>query len=148
MGLFGSIMKAGGSLLASAESALAKITTADTLNRVCQAAFLIANADDNFEDSEKQMLQKVVARKLPHFKNAEIANAIDAAVDECAFSKVAGKLNLMENIAQARGTDDAKLIMLAVLAVANADGDFSKVEMDIAREICSKLGLRTSEYGL
>jgi tellurite resistance protein len=146
--MFGKLMGLGKTLMADADKALGRITSKPTLVRVCQASYLIAAADDNFSDAEKEMLQKVVQRKLPGFKMAEIAGAIDAAVDELAFSKVAGKRNLLANIEEAAGTDQADIIMLAVLAVANADNEFADVEKAVAREICMKLRLPLREYEL
>lgn len=138
----------GKSLVGDMDKALSRVTSKATMERVCQAAFLVAMADGDFSDEEKQMLQKVVQRKLPHFKNVEIANAIDAAADEVSFSKVAGKRSLMQSIEKAAGTDQAEIIMMAVLAVANADNEFSPVEQVVAREICAKLRLSPREYEL
>lgn len=148
MGFFDALKGAVSSIAADAERALNRSFGKATFERVVQAGYLIAAADGNVDDSEKVTLGKVIQRKLPQFKPSDVAKAIEAAADECALSAVAGKMALKENISKAAGTDDAKTIMLCVLAVADADGEFADSEKKVAREICQSLGLRAADYGL
>ena len=148
MGFFDSLATLGKNFLADAEKALGKVSSRSTLARVVQASYLIALADGHVDDSEKLTLGKVIQRKLPYFSNSDVAKEIAAAEDLCALSLIAGKVEILENIQKAAGTDDAKIIMLGILAVANADSEFSPSEMQVARDICIKLGLSTREYGL
>jgi tellurite resistance protein TerB len=148
MSIFSSLRDAAKGLIAEADKHLSRVTSKGTFERVVQACYLVAAADGNVSDEEKVITGKVIARKLPNFKAGEVAKALDAAADEMALSAVAGKLTLMENISKAANTDDAKIIMLGVLAVANADNEFSASEQTVAREIIRNLGLRASDYGL
>jgi len=148
MGFFDRMAEAGKSLLADVERATGRITGRETLNRVCQAAFLIARADGTFDPSEKAMLQRLVAAKLPQFTGADISAAIDAATAELEFSVDGGIQMLLASIAKAKGTDQAPLIMLVAVAIAAADGDFDDAEKAVARQIAAVLGVDPSGYGL
>lgn len=148
MGFLSSLSGIAKNVMADAEKALSRMSDKGTFERCVQASFLVALADGNVSDEEKVTLGRVIARKLPSFKASEVAKAIEGCAEECSLSMVAGKVALMENISKAAGTDGAKVIMLGVLAVANADNEFAPSEQAIAREICRKLGLSTSEYGL
>jgi len=134
--------------MADAEKALSRVSDKPTFLRTVKASYLVALADGNVSDEEKVTLGRVIARKLPTFKAGEVAKAIDDCAEECALSIVAGRVALMEDISKAAGTDGAKVIMLGVLAVANADGEFAPSEQAVATDICRKLGLSTREYGL
>lgn len=148
MGWFDSIKNIGTDFMAKAEQALSRFSDKATFERVVQASYLVAIADGNCSDEEKVVLGRVIARKLPSFKPSEVAKAIDACAEECALSLVAGRVALMDNITKNNNPEHAKIIMLGMLAVANADNEFQPSEMDVAREICRKLGLRPSEYAL
>lgn len=148
MGFFDRLADAGKALLADAERMAGRITGGATFQRVCNAAFLIARADGSFDGSEKAMLQKVIAAKLPHFKAADIVAAIDRAEGELAFSIEGGVQMLLAEIGKAKGTDEAPLIMLVALAIAGADGNFDDSEKAVARELCDVLGLDRARYHL
>lgn len=148
MGFLDSLKTIAGNFMADAEKALSRMSDKSTFERVVQASFLVALADGNVSDDEKVTLGKVIARKLPSFKAQEVAKLIEACADECALSPIAGKIALMENIQKASGTEGARIIMLGVLAVANADNEFAPSEQAIAREICVNVGLSPREYGL
>jgi tellurite resistance protein len=148
MGFLSSLKTLGGNFMADAEKLLTRVSDKPTFLRTVQACYLIALADGNVTDDEKVTLGKVIKRKLPSFSQGEVAKAIEDCADECALSLVAGKVALMENISKASGTEGAKIIMLGVLAVANADGEFSSSEEQQARLICRAVGLSTQEYGL
>jgi tellurite resistance protein TerB len=148
VGFLSSLKSIGGSIMADAEKALSRMSDRATFERTVQASYLVAMADGSVSDEEKVVLGRVIARKLPSFKASEVGKAIDACAEECALSKVAGKLALMESVEKAAGTDNAKVIMLGVLAVADADGEFQPSEQAVARDICRKLGLRAADYGL
>jgi tellurite resistance protein TerB len=135
-------------IFSDAERAFGRVTSGPVFERVVQAAFLIARADGSIDDSEKAALQGVIASKLPHFKAPDIMAAIAKAEGELAFSEVGGIQSLLANIAKSAGTDSAPLIMVVVLAVANADGDFAESEKVVARQIATRLGLNPSDYGL
>lgn len=149
MGFLDSLKTLGTNFLANAETALSRVSDKGTFERVVQASYLIAAADGNVDDNEKITLGKVIQRKLPNFKPQEVAKLIEACADECALSLVAGKLSLLDNIQKASSNPEgAKIIMLGVLAVANADGEFSPPEQTMARDICIKIGLSPRDYGL
>jgi len=148
MGFFDQLAGMGKQLFADAEREFGRITGRETFNRVCQAAFLIARADGSFDPSEKAMLQKVIASKLPHFKAADILKAIDDAAAELEFTVEGGVQMLLANIGKARGTDDAALIMLVALAIGAADGNFDDDEKKVAGQIADTLGVDRGKYGL
>jgi tellurite resistance protein TerB len=148
MSFFDALKGIAGNMMADAEKHLSRMSDKPTFLRVVQASYLVALADGNVSDQEKVTLGKVITRKLPSFKASEVAKAIEDCAEECALSPVAGKIALMESISKASGTEGAKTVMLGVLAVANADGEFAPSEQAIAREICRALSLSTSSYGL
>lgn len=126
----------------------ARVTERGTFQRVCQAAFLIARADGSFDPTEKTVLQKVIAAKLPHFRAADIATAIEQAEEELAFTVEGGIGMLLTNIGRAKGADAAPLIMLVAVAIGAADGTFDEDEKRVARQICVALGLDPASYQL
>lgn len=148
MGFFDQLKGAGRALFDDLDKTFGKVTTVHAFTRVCQAAYLIARADGTIDNSEKATLQKVIAKKFPHFKGADIAKAIADADDELSFTVDGGVQMLLGNIAKSAGTDEAAVIMVAVLAVANADGNFDDSEKAMAKQIASRLGLTPSDYGL
>jgi tellurite resistance protein TerB len=148
MGFFDKLASAFKEGFADLEREFARVTSRPTFERVCQAAFLIARADGSFDPFEKAMLQKVIAAKLPHFKAAEIADAIVSAEAELAFTVEGGIAMLLANITKARGTDDAPLIMLVAVAIGAADGEFDDTEKGVARQIAAALGLDPAVYNL
>jgi tellurite resistance protein TerB len=148
MGFLDSLKGIASNFMADAEKALSRMSDKATFIRTVQASYLVAAADGNVSDEEKVVLGRVIAKKLPSFKSSEVAKAIDDCAEEMSLSAVAGKVALMESIEKAAGTDGAKVIMLGMLAVANADNEFQPSEQQVARAICVKLGLRPQEYAL
>lgn len=148
MGFFDKLSALGKDLFADAERAFRHVTTRKEFAQVCQAAFLIARADGSFDPSEKAMLQKLIAAKLPQFGPRDILEAINDAEATLAFSVDAGVQMLLANIGAAKGTETAQLIMLVALAIAGADGNFDDDEKRVAREIATVLGLEPGKFGL
>ncbi len=138
----------GKSLFDDVEKTLGRVTSQGAFIRVVQASYLIARADGTVADAEKAALQKVLAKKFPHFKAADIIKAIADTDEEFAFTVEGGIGVVMANIAKAANTDEAPVIMVAVLAVANADGEFDEAEKLVARKIADRLGLTAGDYGL
>lgn len=148
MGFMDNLRGLGRSLFDDVEKTLGRVTSHASFTRVVQAAYLIAMADGSISNEEKGVLQKVLARKFPHFKTVDIVKAIDEAAGELAFTVEGGTQVLLTSIAKAAGTDEAPLIMVAVLAVANADGDFDDKERAVAKTIAGRLGLTPQDYAL
>jgi tellurite resistance protein len=148
MGFLDSLKSLGSNLLNEADTILSRFSDKSTFVRVVQASYLVALADGNVSDEEKVALGRVIARKLPKFKASEVSKEIEACAEICALSIAAGKVDLMENILKNSSHDNAKIIMLGMLAVANADQEFAPSEQSVAKDICSKLGLSPRDYGL
>ena len=131
----------------SGETLFARVKDADTFRRVVSGAFLIARADGVFDASEKSALAKLIAKDLSQFKIDDITAALDKAMAKIEFDAGLGKLELLDDIAKARG-ESAELVMRTCCYIGAADGKFDENEKAVAREICARLGLQPSNYGL
>lgn len=148
MGFLATLVGAAKSAAADMENALGRMTDAAAFKAVVNASYLMARADGTVTDDEKVKLSKVIQLKLPKFTTKDVVAQLNNAEAELDLSVTAGTMNLLDEIGKQAGKDSAKLIMLAILAVAEADGEFDGQEKVLAKQICGRLGLNARDYGL
>ena len=130
-----------------AETLFGRVKDKATFERVVLASYLIATADGVISNEEKNALTKMVQRKFPRFKIADITATIKHADDVISFDETTGKLEILNEIGKAKG-DSADLIARTALLVASSDGNVDQHEKDAILTILERLGLTPSLYGL
>lgn len=148
MGFLGTLMGAAKNAVADMENSLGRMTDASAFKAICIASYLMARADGHIDDEEKVKLSKVIQLKLPKFTAKDIVKVFADAEAELDLSVAVGTMNLLDVIGKQAGKDSAKLIMLAILAVAEADGEVAEEEKVLAKQIAGRLGLNARDYNL
>lgn len=130
-----------------AETLFARVTDKRTFKRVVYAALLIARADGNFDSDEKTALSKVIAKDFPQFKLADILSVLSEANEKIEFDETIGVMEIMDEIGKASGSD-AELIVRTACYIGASDGDFDADEQKVAKQLCERMALSPSAYGL
>ena len=126
------------------------------LRAVCAACALVAYADGEVTDDEveKMILFMHMNKDLKDFNESEITQIFQNFVTRIGFDFNIGKSEAFAALKKINvSSDHAKKVCEICIAVAKADGKFDqpghgKCELKIIREICSALGIRTSEFGI
>jgi tellurite resistance protein TerB len=133
--------------------AVKKFENKDLAEAAIGAAMLIASADGEVEDSELQTLQAVVT-SMDQFKHhqSEIGIMIDKYAQLLKAGALIGKMNIMREIADCRGSEQEIEDVLAVaITIAGADGEFEPAEVKVLKEIAVKLNFpasRLADFGV
>ena len=129
------------------ENLFNKVKDRALFKRVVQASFLIAIADGDFDSDEKKALAGVIKQKLPQFEISDILEVLDDCQSLTDFSLDMGTAELMDNISKARNEDSEMIVRIACY-IGAADGDFDPDERAVAKDMCTRMGLVPSLYGL
>lgn len=129
------------------QTLFAKVKDKKTFNRMVSACYLIANADDNFSDEEKQATAALIKKQLPQYDIKDIVSALSAAEEKVGFDKTFGNAEIMDEIAKAT-EEEAETIIRAAVFIGSSDGDFDDAEKDITRNLCSRMEINPANYGL
>jgi tellurite resistance protein TerB len=126
------------------------------LTAVCAACALVAYADGEVTDDEveKMMSYMKINKDLRGFNQSEITKIFQHFVTRIGFDFNIGKsdaFSALEKISPC--SDHARKVCEICIAVAKADGKFEQLghgqcEIKVIRDICSKLGVRASEFGI
>lgn len=130
------------------KSDMMKAENRKLLKAVVGAGIWISAADGNIEDSEVQKLEKIISSNQ-HLKvyGAETTTTVNEFEQKFTDSVRAGRLevrNLLVDIASNR--DEAELVLVVTLDVAEASGDIGEDEQAVINEIAKLLGLDASKY--
>lgn len=121
----------------------------DLLEAVCAGAALVAGADGNIDDSEVEATAKaVVANETLNtaFSPREIEGCIQRMLDRANGGRV-GKMGLYNEITDvASSAEDAEIVLLTAMDIADADGSVDPEETVVLEKIAGKLGLKLSNY--
>ncbi|MCS5736628.1 TerB family tellurite resistance protein [Herbiconiux daphne] len=127
---------------------LIKADNRKLLKAVVGAGIWISAADGNIEDSEVQKLEKVISSNANlKIYGAETTNTVNQFEELFTNSVRAGRLEvrkLLEEIASDR--DEAELVLVVVLDVAEANGNVGDAEQAVVNEVAKILGLDASKY--
>jgi tellurite resistance protein len=123
----------------------------DFLEAVCAAAALVAAADGDIEDCERQKIQKVITN---HPKLGKMYKSTDIeATSEAMFKRAkdkSGRQQLARELEDIKGRPDATQmaedVYLIAEDIANADGEIEPVEQDMLAKIASKLGVDPKNF--
>ncbi len=112
---------------------------------------LVAAADGNIGAEEKQKMMKFIqqSEELKVFETQDVISVFNKITDNFAFDSEIGKAEAFKLIGKLRSkTDAARLMVRVCSAIGSADGNFDDKEKQIIRDICSDLGLPSSDFGL
>lgn len=123
----------------------------DLLEAVCAGAALVAAADGDIDDSEVEATIKAVT------SNETLNTAFDArSIEGCIMRMIdrsnggrVGKMGLYKEIDDvASNAEDAEVVLLTAMDIADADGSVSPEETAVLEKIAGKLGLKLANYNV
>lgn len=128
-----------------------KFKNKDLLEAICAACAIVANADGNISDSEKQKMAGYLGRSqdLKVFNMSEVIDRFNHYVANYDFDIVIGKQEALRAISKIKSKPEVGRVLIGVCcAIGTADGDFDENEKIAVREICNVLSLPAGEFGL
>jgi tellurite resistance protein TerB len=130
------------------KSDLIKADNRKLLKAAVGAGIWISSADGNIEDSEVKKLEKVISSNQ-HLKvfGGETTSTVDEYEQLFTDSVRAGRLEVRKLLGEiASNREEAELVLVIVLDVAEANGDVGDDEQAVINEIGKLLGLDPSKY--
>lgn len=127
---------------------LIKADNRKLLKAAVGAGIWISSADGNIEDSEVKKLEKVISSNQ-HLKvfGGETTSTVDEYEQLFTDSVRAGRLEVRKLLGEiASNREEAELVLVIVLDVAEANGDVGDDEQAVINEIGKLLGLDPSKY--
>jgi len=142
-GLFNKRMK-------KAQQNLKKVENRDLMEAIVGGCLLIAAADGEIEKEETDKLDQLLRSnpRLQGFGN-EISQTIQRFRDQLDAGFQVGRLHILrelQDIADDRA--HAEEVLVNMITIAGADGEFEDDEVAVIKEVAGTLGLNASDYGL
>ena len=140
MGFFSNIIKSS-----------KKVKNKNVMEAIIAASLLVAAADGDISKQEILILNDLLANNdlLSAFKPQDIKNTVDRYSKLLVAGFRVGKVKMLREIADiADNAEQAEEVFVTAITIAEADGTIEKSEMDVLKEIGTKLGLSLSDYGL
>jgi uncharacterized tellurite resistance protein B-like protein len=115
--------------------------------RLALAALLVdaARRDDDYEDEEKAVIDRILAAE--HGLDAAAATALRIEA-ESAQDEAMGLFRFTHSLKEATPFEDRVKIVEYLWEVALADGDRDAVEDNLVRRVCGLLGVSDKDSGL
>ncbi|APZ53718.1 tellurite resistance TerB family protein [Salipiger abyssi] len=121
----------------------------DLLEAVCASAALVAAADGSIDDSEIEGAVKAVTANEAlntAFDARQIEGCMQRMLDRAGGGRV-GQMTLMKELDDiASNTDDAEMVLLTAMDIADADGTVDETERAMIDKIAKRLGLKAESY--
>ena len=121
----------------------------DLLEAVCSSAALVSAADGDVADGEIAATIKAVSASealRAAFQPREIEQCIEKQLQRAAGGRV-GRMQLMKELEDvAANADDAEMVLLTALDVAESDGTIDPAEKAVLGNIAKTLGLNLANY--
>jgi tellurite resistance protein TerB len=130
---------------------LLKFKNKDFMNGVAASCALVARADGNINDNEKQEMVKFIESydALSVFKTVDVIRAFNEFLEQFEFSASIGEAKAMEAIGKFRGKEQqGRLIVRICIAIGTSDGDFDDDEKKVVRKICNELQVSPADFEL
>ena len=112
---------------------------------------LIAIADGSIDADEKQKMMNFIESNeaLSVYEARDVINTFDKYIQALEADKDAGKAKAYQAIRRIRNnTEQARLLIRMVIAIAAADGNFDNDERTVANHIATELDLSPAEFDL
>lgn len=142
-GLFNKRMK-------KAQQNLKKVENRDLMEAIVGGCLLIAAADGEIEQEETAKLDQLLRsnHRLQGFGN-EISQTIQRFKDQLDAGFQVGRLQIMREIHDiADDREHAEEVLVNMITIAGADGEFEPEEIAVIKEVAGQLGLNPTDYGL
>lgn len=156
--MFGKLLKGIGDAIDEVATATNRLLNTAEMGRVASVCAMMAYLPDgNADDDEIEAGVDVIGRRFGHvYKATEMVAEIRKRVNTLKESKRFGKIELMDELIPARGTDEAKFLVQVAAAVGEAPDDslprgtdpFTPAERALAAEIAVHLGLDPKTAGI
>lgn len=134
----------------TAQQNLKNVENRDLMQAIVGGCLLIAAADGEIEKEETDKLDQLLRsnQRLQGF-GGEITQTIQRFTDQLQAGFQVGRLQIMREIGDiADDRDHAEEVLVNMITIAGADGEFEKEEVVVIKEVAGKLGLNPADYGL
>lgn len=121
------------------------------LKAICAACALVAYADGEVtqDEIEKMMKYMSINDDLRSYNPSEITSTFQKYVNGIEFDVNIGKVEAYSAIqAIKNNSDQSQKLCTVCLVIAKSDGSVDKEELDVIKDICSKLGVSQKSIGL
>ncbi len=128
-----------------------KFRNSHFLNAAMAGSALISLADGTISSEEKQKMIKFIESNdvLSVFPTTEVITAFQNFVAPLEFDKDIGEAKAYSALAKVKtNTEEARLVMRMILAIAASDGHVDDNEKVVAVQIAKELNLEPTEFGL
>ena len=128
-----------------------KYKNKDFLNAAMAGSALVAMADGDVSEEEKQKMIKFIESNdaLSVFTTSDVIAAFQEFVGQLQKDKDIGEAKAYQALGKMKSNVDAsRLLVRMIIAVAAADGDFDDNEKRVASKIAKELNLNPSEFEL
>lgn len=123
----------------------------DFLNAITGACALVSYADGDSSTEEKQKMLKYmkINDDLKHFKLSKIEERFEHYIELLAFGIDTGKIDCFKAIEEIKDNrENSEKLVSVCIAIAKSDGIVSREELDIIKQIISRLNLNPNNYNL
>ena len=132
----------------AARAEVKKLENRDLMEAMVGGTLLIAFADGECEESELQKIDQLLSshKSLQHF-GSEVSSTMMAFTDRLKAGYRVGRMEILREIQDVKGDQREKEdVLLAMLTVAEADGEIEPEEEKELNAVAQALGLRMSDY--
>ncbi len=135
----------------SAKDMMTRYKNKEFMDAVVAGCALVAAADGNISDSEKQTMGQYMQNsdELKVFDMGEVIKRFNHFVANFEFNAMIGKAEALKAVGKIKSNPEASRLLIRVCAaIGMADGEFDDSEKAVVREMCHELGLDPGEFGL
>ncbi|WP_421179286.1 tellurite resistance TerB family protein [Aeromonas enteropelogenes] len=145
--MFG-IGKMFGKKAAAARGELKKLENRDLMEAVVGACLLTAFADGECEESELKTIESLLrtSKALEGF-GSEITDTMNRFTERLRAGYRVARLEILREIGDVKGNrQEAEDVLVAMLTIAESDGEIEPAEQKVLDEVATALGLRLADY--
>lgn len=149
MGFFDNLRQKASEAKAALTTKVSQFKNATFRDAVMGICALVASADGNVSDEEKQAIGSLITSldALKVFPPAELIAKFNEYCDAINKDKTFGPITVNTSVGKIKGKGEQPDVALQVaLAIANADGNFDAKEKARVKEICRTLGVDAAAY--
>jgi len=145
MGIFGKVF---GKKMNNARVEVKKIENRDLMEAMVGGTLLVAFADGDCEEEELKKIDELLGshKSLQHF-GSEVSSTIQTFTQRLKAGYRVGRMEILREIQDVKGDQREKEdVLLAMITVAEADGEIEPEEEKELNAVSQALGLRLSDY--
>lgn len=149
MGFFDKLRQSASDAKAALTTKVSQFKNSTFRDAVMGICALVASADGNVSDDEKQAIGSLITSldALKCFAPADLIAKFNEYCDAINKDKTFGPITVYSIVGKIKGKGEQPDVALQVaLAIANADGNFDDKEKARVKEICRTLGVDAATY--